>query len=516
MSKIANIQNVDLNFLLVFLWRRKWIIIFVFVIVFALTQIHILRSPKVYQARVVLSIVPQKVPSSYVRSTVSGDMEAFMHSIWQEITSRTNLERLIKEYNLYPGMVKAVPMETVVERMRRAIKVSRPRGGRRNVFVISFRYYDPQLAAKVVNNIANTFIEENLKLREEQAKTVTAFLDEELERIEKELREREMAIQEYKQRYMAELPEQKDSIIAILSRLQKESETLQMRKEMLQDRKVAILDYLNKLKSEREEADLIEENAGIDSMMGTLDQLERRYLSLRMKYTEKHPDVIRLKKLIEAKKKELQGFSDNSSNGLQGKANNPIYQLQLQLKNIDKEISRIDELHQKVLEKIKLYQKRLENIPKREQELKDLTRDYANLMKTYRMLLDKKIQAAMAETLEKRQQGEQFRIIDRARVPEVPVSPDVKKILTMGLVLALGLGVGLAFLMEFFLDKRVYDPSMLEAATELKVLATIPMVILPVQKRRIYLKNFSLAFLALVGISINLFLFWKIYNNLQV
>ena len=161
-----------------------------------------------------------------------------------------------------------------------------------------------------------------------------------------------------------------------------------------------------------------------------------------------------------------------------------------------------------------MYQQRLENIPKREQELKDLTRDYANLMKTYRMLLDKKIQATMAETLEKRQQGEQFRIIDHARVPEVPVSPDVKKILMMGFVLALGAGLGLAFLLEFFLDRRIYDPSVLEGFFDVKVLATIPMVLLPRQKRLLLLKNLVLVLIALIGLSGNAFLAYKISQNI--
>ena len=503
-------MNLDFYTILLFLWRRKWIIIFLFIPIFALAEIRVLRSPKVYRAQVVLSIVPQKVPSSYIRSTVSGDMEAFIHSIWQEITSRTNLERLIKEYNLYPNMVKNVPMETVVERMRRAIKVSRPRGGRRNVFIISFDYTDPQVAAKVVNQIASVFIEENLKLREEQAKTVSAFLDEELRKIEDELRKRELAIQEYKRKYMAELPEQKSSIIAILDRLQKENETLQMRREMLQDRKVNILQQLKKIEQEENKLSL---EGDIDPYSGSLAMLEKKYELLRMKYTEKHPDVIRLKRAIELRKKEMQ--IDSGEEGVDDvQENDSLAKLKSQLAAIDKEINRINDSIRSINQKIKMYQQRLENIPKREQELKDLTRDYANLMKTYRMLLDKKIQATMAETLEKRQQGEQFRIIDHARVPEVPVSPDVKKILMMGFVLALGAGLGLAFLLEFFLDRRIYDPSVLEGFFDVKVLATIPMVLLPRQKRLLLLKNLVLVLIALIGLSGNAFLAYKISQNI--
>ncbi len=512
-------QQIDIYQILAFLWRRKWLIVFLFIPIFALTELYILRAPRIYRAQITLSIVPQKVPPSYVKSTVSGDLEAFIHSIWQEITSRRNLEMLIKEYNLYPHLVERLPMESVVERMRRAIKVTRPRGGRRNVFIISFEYTDPQLTAKVVNRIANIFIEENLKLREEQAKTITAFLDEELRRIEKELRDRERRIQEFKIKYMDELPEQKQSIIATLDRLQKESEALQMRKQMLEDRRVAILEQLKmaqQLASVQAGSfiELDEGNEESNSYNSDLEALEAQYKALLMKYTEKHPDVQRLKRIIEAKKKELEAQEASQPEGslqagTESEAPEPqgeidvTAQFRAQLESIDAEIKRINEAYQKIQEQIKIYQTRLENIPRREQELKDMARDYKNLMDTYRMLMDKKIQAAMAETLEKRQQGEQFKIIDPARVPEVPVKPDTKKILIMGFIAALGVGIGLAFVIEFFLDRRIYDPGLLEKQLNVRVLATIPLVIMPAEKRRALLKSLVLSGLALCGLAVN-------------
>ncbi|AEH45090.1 polysaccharide chain length determinant protein, PEP-CTERM locus subfamily [Thermodesulfatator indicus DSM 15286] len=510
MVKIKDLQRqIDLLYIITFLWRRKWIIIFSFIPVFAFAQWKVLQTPKLYEAQVVLTISPQKVPSSYVKSTVSSDMEAFIHSIWQEITSRSNLEYLIKEFDLYPEAVKKLPMETVVEKMRKNIKVRRPRGGKRNVLIISYTYYDPVLAAKVVNKIANTFIEENLKLREEQAKTITAFLDEELTSIENELRQREQAIQEYKRKHMAELPEQKQSIIAILQRLQKEYEALQLRKEMLQDRKVAILDQLKKAKDEQ---NMMSQEVKGDSQdyKASLDFLKQKYAALLTKYTEKHPDVIRLKKLIEKREQEIKKMEEEGEN-----PNTVVGQLKEQLKEIDKELKNINTLIKETQNKINLYQKRLENIPKREQELTDLTRDYNNLMKTYRMLLDKKIQAAMAETLEKRQQGEQFRIIDPAIPPEVPVSPDVKKILAMGFMAALGLGLGLAVLLEFVIDRKVYDPSFLEAGFEVRVLATIPAVVLKKDKIKMICKNVVLSMLACSGLAVNAFLAYKIFAEMH-
>ncbi len=511
-------QQIDIYQLLAFLWRRKWLIIFLFIPIFALAEIYILRSPRVYRAEITLSIVPQKVPSAYVRSTVSGDLESLIHAIWQEITSRRNLEALIREYNLYPSLVDKLPMESVVERMRRAIHVSRPRGGRRNVFVISFEYTNPELCAKIVNRIANIFIEENMKLREEQAKTITAFLDEELRRIEGELRKREIMIQEYKMKHMNELPEQKQSIISTLDRLQKESEALQMRKQMLEDRKVSILEQLKMAKQMGTFLPSGSKNSGTGSIQD-LGKLIQMYEDLKLKYTEKHPDVIRLKKMIEARKKELAKMSTNNDNKKEKSevTNMSITeQFRAQLAEIDKEILHVTQAYKKVQSEMQMYQQRLENIPKCEQELKDMSRDYDNLMKTYRMLLDKKIQAAMAETLERRQQGEQFKIIDPAQVPQVPIKPNPKKILIMGFILALGTGLGMAFVLEFFLDRRIYDEVVLEKTTGIKVLATIPQVVLPVERRRALIKSGLFSLISMLGLSANIFLMYLVLKGYQM
>ena len=516
-------QSFDIYQVLAFIWRRKWIIVFSFIFIFTLVEIYTLKAPRMYRAQVVLSVVPQKVPSSYIKSTVSVDLEAYIHSLWQEITSRSNLEFLIKEYKLYPDLVKEFPMETVVERMRKSIKVSRPRGGRRNVFVISYEYTDPQKTAKVVNHIANFFIEENLRLREEQAKTVTAFLDEELKRIEKELREREKKIQEFKIKYMDELPEQKESIISTLDRLQKEAENIQIRKQMLEDRRLAILEQLKKAKS-GEAIDTLPgawstaekgkrgESASPDYSSASLEQLEKIYEMLLSKYTEKHPDVQRLKKIIEKKRQELLAKAEtDNGNNVEIPEKNPedldvIAQFKLQLKAINNELRQLQKIYDRIQAQIKIYQARLENIPKREQELKDMTRDYQNLMETYRMLMNKKIQAAMSETLEKRQQGEQFRIIDPARTPEVPIKPDVPRLLLMGFFIAFAVGVGLSVLLEFVIDRKIYDSGLLERQFNIRVLATIPAVILPEERRKAFIKSLILSILAFSGLTLNVIL----------
>ena len=135
-----------------------------------------------------------------------------------------------------------------------------------------------------------------------------------------------------------------------------------------------------------------------------------------------------------------------------------------------------------------------------------MTRDYQNLMETYRMLMNKKIQATMSETLERRQQGEQFRIIDPARTPEVPIKPDVSKLLFMGFFVAFAVGAGLSVLLEFVIDRKIYDSALLERQFNVRVLATIPAVVLPPERKKALIKSLILTMLAFCGLTLNIIL----------
>src|SRR5581483_3597660 len=122
---------------------------------------------------------------------------------------------------------------------------------------------------------------------------------------------------------------------------------------------------------------------------------------------------------------------------------------------------------------LRIYSERVEKAPAREQELAILVRDYENTKKNYESILDKKLNAKISENLEKRQKGEQFRILDPANLPERPFKPQKVTILLAGILFGIAGGVGLALLLEQ-LDSSVRKPEVLEQAISVPVLATIP------------------------------------------
>ncbi|MBW2163031.1 MAG: hypothetical protein JRF43_00895 [Deltaproteobacteria bacterium] len=518
----------DIYVYLSLLFRRKWEIIFGMIPFLLAGLLYCLFSAKIYSTSTTIVVVPQRVPVEYVRSTVTGDIDERVRGIWQEVTSRTSLERIIEQFNLYPEARERLPMETVVGAMRKKIQIDSPGTARTstNAFILSYEGADPIRITKVVNALANMFIEENLKLREMQARGTAEFLSEELEKVYRDLKHREEELKQYKTEHMGELPEQRGSNLAMLQRLQEEIETLQENIRRAEDRKLLLQRQIAEEKSNLSlGADLAGSQGGAASRAPTtLEGLRERLKSLRIRYTDTHPDVVTVKKLIARLEKEqgiqrLASANEETEASMEsgapvdtgGPENAIIVGLKYQLKGLEFDIKAIRESSNKVRKQIAVYQERIENTPKREQELVDLTRDYDNLRRSYESLMNRKIEAEQAAALERRQKGEQFRVIDPARIPETSFKPDVKKILAMTLLLAAGAGLGLALGREY-LSKAFYDPDEVTKALNIPVLACVSLLLTDAEKRKRRLKALFLSSFAVVGyavVAVLLFVLWS-------
>ena len=129
------------------------------------------------------------------------------------------------------------------------------------------------------------------------------------------------------------------------------------------------------------------------------------------------------------------------------------------------------------------YQARLEATPTRETELTGLTRDYATLRTTYTNLLQKKLDAQVAANVERREIGETFKMLDPARLPGKPYSPNRPRNYLMGVVAAMAVGLALAFLIEYF-DRTMRSEDDVRTALNLPVLAVIPKIRVPSSRRK--------------------------------
>ena len=460
--------------------RRRWYIIIPFCLSMMAGIYFALTLPKIYSASTLILLQPQGVPANYVRPIVSTDIDSRINTLSQRILSRTNLEMIIDEFKLYSGpKFEKMFMEDKIESMRKRITVDVTRSRRdTNAFSISFNGRDPEKVMKVTNALANYFIDENLKSREAQATGTSDFIDEELNITRKRLEEVEQALKGYRERNMGGLPEQLESNLRILDRMQ----------EQLAERRQNLTDAKSRLAA-MESAISQGQNLQPAGVTGTddtlnLDQLDAQLKRLQTRYTDQHPDIIRLKERIADLEKEPEAPIRNRQ----------IEDMKREIKTLEGEISDIQK-------QIKIYEVRVEETPKREQELLSLRRDYDNINENYNSLLARKLEAELAVNLEKKQQGEQFRIIDPARVPEKPSGADMKKIFLLFIAAGLGIGGGLVFLLEY-LDSSFRKPDDIESHLGLPVLATVPAILHPREVRMKRLNQALSIFFIIVAIAL--------------
>ncbi|BBO81357.1 chain-length determining protein [Desulfosarcina ovata subsp. sediminis] len=473
---------MDPKYIIDLIIKRRWIIMVPFFIAMIVGIVLAIKLPKIYEASTLILIQPQRVPENYVQSIVDSDPSTRLSTLSQQVLSRTNLEKIIREFKLFSNeKQQSMYTEDKIANLRKRISVNISSDRRRETdsFSISFQDKDPSTVMNVTNALASYFINENLKQREAQAIGTSDFLDSELQSMKARLEEVEAKLKSYRESYMGELPEQLDSNLRILDRLQ---EHLGETQQSLSEAKIRLATLQNEAAALREQPTTV--IIGQESRQETNDinQMKLELENLLSRYTDRHPDVIRLKSRIAEMEKQIASnpLSDVSSAGSggsgQSQSGSVSPQYRTQYNEILGEMRRLEADAADTRAQIGIYQKRVEDTPKREQELLSLKRDYQNIQTTYDSLLERKLEAEIAVNMERKQKGEQFRVLDPAKMPQKPVKPDMRKLFIMVVGAGLAIGGGIIFLIEYTNDsfKRPED---VEEDLTLPVLCTVPKII---------------------------------------
>jgi polysaccharide chain length determinant protein (PEP-CTERM system associated) len=437
--------------------------------------------PRIYEASTLILIQPQRVPENYVQSIVSTDTSERISTLSQQVLSRTNLEKLISEFKLFKSTKNGkVYIEDKLRNLRQriAIDVSRDRRGN-DAFTISFQDQDPVTVMNVTNALAAYFIDENLRIREAQAVGTSDFLEAELQTMKSRLELVESQLKDYRESYMGELPEQLDSNLRILDRYQ---EQLNENQQNLAEAKIRLVALQNEAAQPRSQPTTVIIGSEAQQESNDLDEMRTQLERLLSRYTARHPDVLRLKTRIADAEKQAERFAQSNLGGTtddspeQSQSSSFTPEFHLQKNEIVQEMQRLENDIAENKRQIIIYKQRIENTPKREQELLSLRRDYRNIQGSYDSLLARKLEAEIAVNMERKQKGEQFRILDEAKLPQKPVKPDMKKLFLMAVVAGLAIGGGIIFLLEYF-DNSFKRPDDIETELKLKVLCTVPEII---------------------------------------
>jgi len=470
-----NTGTINVGQILEIIIRRRWYLIISFCLSMVTGIVLAVFLPKSYKASTLILIEAQRVSTDYVQSIVSDDVGSRINTISEQILSRTNLEKIINQLNLYSDSGKnKMFLEEKVRDMRKHIRVDVTRTpGSRGVpdsFRVSFTGKSPEKITAVANTLASYFIDENLKVRDEQATGTSDFLEGELVVMLEKLEKVEEVMKEYRKKHMGELPEQLESNLRILDRLQ----------EQQIDRQVRLSDAKNQLAMLENNLILSGKASSGKYETSNLDQLKDELTNMKNKYTDQHPDIMRLQKEISSLENEIKKrksvTKEDSSVAYSVADRQKLVEVKQEIETLRKDLSDYQE-------QIVQYKNRVENTPKREQELMSLRRDYRNIQETYSSLLSRKLEAEIARNMERKQKGERFRVIDYARVPQKPASPDMKQLFLIVVAAGLGIGAGIVFLLEYK-DSSFRRFEEVESYLGLPVITMIPTIVYPSDIRK--------------------------------
>src|SRR5881397_3988704 len=463
------------------IWRRrKWLAVLAFAVPASAAVSLIVFLPNVYRSAATVLVESQQVPESLVPPTVTSTLETRLQTISQEILSRSKLEALIDRFVLYPDLRQRLPFEEVVDHMRKDVKLELKgvdvKGVRQATvaFTISYQGGDPGKVAAVANTLASFYIEENLKVRERLATGTAEFLEVQVSETKTRLDDLERRVGEFKRRHLGELPQQMEQNLASLERL-----NTQLRVNA--DNQTRAFERRQALSSQLAEAETL---LGAPGALGTpalsaggaapelppavrLAQMKQKLAELSGQFSDKYPDVVQLKKQITALEREI--AADAQARGSKDEPNGDRKAAPAPATPLTPYVLRLKEALSEAEGDMKVFKGE-------ERRLKE------SIGTLYQSLLKRKEEARLAESLEQRQKGEQFRLLDRAIPGRTPDAPKRGKLLLLALIGSIGLAVGAVLLAEH-VDTSFHSIEDIRAFSPVPVLVSIPRIVTETDRR---------------------------------
>lgn len=483
--------------------RRRWALVLVPVVVCSFGALVVSAYlPNVYGSEMLIEIVPQRVPDSYVRSTVTMRIEDRIGALRDQIRSRSQLEPLIQELNLYSDDRHRLPMQDVVDRMRAAIDVQlvRRRGEPVNSFTVSFRYSDPVMVARVTDRLGRLLVDQNTHERGRIAAGTSNFLQDQLKEALAKLEAQDVKLKEFRERHAGRLPTQVGFNQQAMQGTQAQIQSLVDSIQRARDRRLMLEASYKSLEAlplavSPVIAAVPSAQAGSTAVLSgssarqQLELARAQLADLQRRYKADHPDVRRKQREIAelVKKAAAESAPESKTPAEQPPAiasleelsrRDRLNQTRAEIESLNRQIPFQEAEEQRLRKVLADYQARIEAVPGLESEWMKLTRDYDTLQEQYKDLLAKSQQSKVSLELELAQIGEQFRVLDHATVPAGPISPIRLQIN------GIGFGVGLLIGLVVVASLEVRDSSFRTEADVLDVLALPVLALVPYVESR--------------------------------
>jgi polysaccharide chain length determinant protein (PEP-CTERM system associated) len=465
--------------------RRHWILIVVLACIGGPLAYGVSRYlPDRYKSQTLVLVDQPAVPVDFVKPVDTTDVNERLASMQQQILSRSRLEPIIRQYGLYASQINSVPVEDLVEQLQKAIEVTpvqpmaETRANNLPGFFVNVTVDNPRTAQQICTAVTSMFIEENLKLRQEHSEDTTQFLSQQLAEAKANLDAQDAKLAAFKSRYLGSLPDNEQTNLNLLTGLTSQLDATTQALSRAQQDKTFSESVLAQQTSNWQAS---QSGHNPDSLQQQLDALQTQLVDLRSRYTDDYPDVIKTKNDIAALQKQITSAEAskpaNDGDKTPKSAVEPLQmaQVRAQIHSYDQVIAEKTKEQEQIKEQIKLYQSRVQSTPGVEQQYKELTRGYQTALDSYNELQKKRDESAMATSLERKQQGEQFRVLDPASLPTKASFPNRPLFAAGGLGGGLALGLAISFLIEMQ-NSSLRSERDVEFALKLPVLAMVPAV----------------------------------------
>lgn len=527
-------QKISVPFLLAALKRRWWMLLVPAVVGLFVGLIVSSKVRDTYQSEMLIQIVPQRVPDRFIPNTVTERTEDRMDVLEAQVKSRSQLEQLIREFGLYREQLGSAPMEAFVNRMRSAISVELLRPNRMappNAFYVRFTYDDPDAAAKVTARLGGIFVDKNAGERVKSAESTSEFLSAQLADSKAKLEAHEQKMEQFRLRHAGRLPSQADFNLQAMQTTQSSLQAIIESAARDRDRKLMLERLYNDALNQPAPVTAgaiaqpaTSQGAAAGSTLPLRQQLEvarGTLVALEARLTAEHPDLRRARRIVADLQQKVAAEQKSSESGApppvdadavltaeQAQRRDRLQQMRAEIESMGRQLAFKEAEERRLRGVIFDYQGKLESTPGIESEWVALTRDYDTLTASYRDLLQKTEDSKVAADLERRNVGEQFRVLDPARVPVRPLGPMRLQINGIGFALGLLLGVLVAALLELR-DRSFRTEADVLDVLELPVLAVVPFVADDVYRRRRRRRQFALSAAAVGAVAGGAYVGWS-------
>jgi len=493
--------------------RRRLLAMTAFAAVVAATISFAVYLPDLYRAQA-LVLVERQVDESFVRPSVTGELESRLHIIKQEILSRDRLLVLINRFHLYPKQMRSGSIGDALNQMRTDVEVNpsgpeQVSGKTKTVsFTLNYTGDSPATVAEVTNAIAAFYVQQNDSMRSGEALNTSQFLREQLGQAKKQLDQQEQAVTAYTTRYTGQLPQQVGVNLATLERM-----NTQLR--LNGEQQIRLIEQREKLFDGLQDTSVIARAEQSDASPETIERLKQidkakqDLAQLQQKFTSKHPDVVRLQEQLaglereqaqsetaEQKKLDAEKAAAAAAGAAADDARAPRRRT---IESLDGELAKLKGEEAAIRGTIASFEQRLEGAPEREQEFALVTRDRQAAKDLYDSLLKRYDEAQLSASMETDRQGERFRVLEPALPPEGPSAPNRLRLILMGILLALAAAVGLVLTAEQF-DMSFHGVDELREFTSVPVLVSIPPIGPMPFKRRLFAAFATVSAIAMIAL----------------